>query len=177
MSDRESSGRSGHVARVLDDALISGLEVTFVVTNPDGTSVPSGTRIADARAYELARTRDPLRPAPEEARLEIHLIAEKARVPEVEEALIRLFDVAERDTGQSRVVADFLLAWWNAHEHGGFDVAGLFSLDTGVARDIASVVTHLSRCPSAVYADAFGHRERMARVIAAWRRQALEDAS
>ena len=37
-------------------------------------------------------------------------------------ALERLIDIAQRDTGQSRRVADFLLAWWNAGECGGFDL-------------------------------------------------------
>ncbi len=106
-------------------------------------------------------------------RLEVHLVAEKARVPEAEEALIRLFELARHDTGQSRIAADFLLAWWNADDHGGFDIAHLFSLDGAIARDIATVVTHVSRCSSAVYADAFGHQEKMLELIARWRPGAL----
>ena len=31
-------------------------------------------------------------------------------------ALDRLIGIAQRDTGQSRKVANFLLAWWNANE-------------------------------------------------------------
>jgi hypothetical protein len=34
-------------------------------------------------------------------------------------ALERLIQVAQGDTGQSRIVANFLLAWWNAEECGG----------------------------------------------------------
>ncbi len=37
-------------------------------------------------------------------------------------AFHRLVAIAQRDTGQSRRVADFLLAWWNAGECGGFDL-------------------------------------------------------
>lgn len=33
-------------------------------------------------------------------------------------ALERLITIAQRDTGQSRRVADFLLAWWNAGQCG-----------------------------------------------------------
>jgi hypothetical protein len=33
-------------------------------------------------------------------------------------ALERLIQIAQRDTGQSRKVANFLLAWWNADECG-----------------------------------------------------------
>ena len=40
------------------------------------------------------------------------------------EALARLFEVAKRDTGQSRRVASFLLAWHNAEENG----AGILSI-------------------------------------------------
>ena len=35
------------------------------------------------------------------------------------EALTRLIEIAQKDTGQSRRVADFLLAWHNAAENGG----------------------------------------------------------
>jgi hypothetical protein len=41
----------------------------------------------------------------------------KTRIPmEQAAALERLIDIAHRDTGQSRRVADFLLPWWNAGE-------------------------------------------------------------
>jgi hypothetical protein len=36
--------------------------------------------------------------------------------------LEELLAVAQRDTGQSRKVANFLLAWWYAAENGGFDL-------------------------------------------------------
>jgi hypothetical protein len=34
------------------------------------------------------------------------------------DALNRLIEIAQGDTGQCRIVADFLLAWWNADECG-----------------------------------------------------------
>ncbi|WP_456304106.1 DUF7673 family protein, partial [Acetobacter pasteurianus] len=37
-------------------------------------------------------------------------------------ALARLIKIAKGDTGQSRRVADFLLAWWNAGSCGSFDL-------------------------------------------------------
>jgi hypothetical protein len=37
------------------------------------------------------------------------------------EALMRLFAIARGDTDQSRRVADFLLAWYNAAENGAWD--------------------------------------------------------
>lgn len=42
-----------------------------------------------------------------------------------EKALARLVAIALRDTGQSRRVADFLLAWHNASENGGWNLAAL----------------------------------------------------
>jgi hypothetical protein len=46
-------------------------------------------------------------------------------------ALDRLLAHAQRDSGQSRVVADFLLAWWNSGSCGAFDLTSLWSLDRG----------------------------------------------
>ena len=45
------------------------------------------------------------------------------------EALTRLIEIAQKDTGQSRRVADFLLAWHNAAENGGWDVTDLWNVD------------------------------------------------
>ena len=42
-------------------------------------------------------------------------------------ALERLIRVAQSDTGQSRIVANFLLAWWNAAECGGFDLTDVWA--------------------------------------------------
>jgi len=56
-------------------------------------------------------------------------------------ALARLLAIAKTDTGQARRVADFLLAWHNAEENGGWDPVDLWQLDTGIAQDIL-LVTH-----------------------------------
>lgn len=152
------------------DAIASGLPTSLVVTSSDGATIPSGTAIVDARAFRLSsQPEDRSRSAPEHARIEIHLIAEKAGVPEVQEAISRLIEVALSDTGQSRICADFLLSWWDTAEHGAFAVSDLFSLDSALARDVATVVTYLSRCSAAIYADSFGHQENMAAVAARWR--------
>lgn len=44
-------------------------------------------------------------------------------------ALEKLLNVAHEDTGQGRRVANFLLAWWNAEVHGGFDITDLANVD------------------------------------------------
>lgn len=78
-------------------------------------------------------------------------------------AFERLLDVAERDTHQSRKVRRFILAWWNAAEHGGFDPADLFSLDTSIAQDIASIVYWLANAPAGEYPTAY--RSRIEKII------------
>src|SRR5580698_379801 len=60
------------------------------------------------------------------------------------EALTRLIEIAQKDTGQSRRVADFLLAWHNAAENGGWDVTDLWNVDQSIADDMFTVL-HLSR--------------------------------
>jgi hypothetical protein len=56
------------------------------------------------------------------------------------EALGRLCAIARRDTGQSRRVANFLLAWHNAEENGGWDPTDLWNVDTAVAEDLLIVL-------------------------------------
>lgn len=80
-------------------------------------------------------------------------------------AVDRLFEIAASDTGQSARVARFLMAWWNGTDLGHFPIADLFGVDTAIANDIATVITWLGRHPGAVYADAFGRRADMERLI------------
>jgi hypothetical protein len=42
--------------------------------------------------------------------------------------------------GQSRRVANFLLAWHNAEENGGWDPTDLWNLDSTVAEDLLTVL-------------------------------------
>ena len=66
-------------------------------------------------------------------------------------ALERLMAIAQRDTGQSARVANFLLAWWNAAECGGFDLTDAWSLDEAIwldaARSTFGLATRLSEYP------------------------------
>ena len=56
------------------------------------------------------------------------------------EALGRLIHVARKDTGQACCVADFLLAWHNAEENGGWDPVDLWSVDAAIADDMLLVL-------------------------------------
>lgn len=59
--------------------------------------------------------------------------------PEQQSALERLIDHAQSDTGQSRRAANFLLAWWNAGDNGGFDLTDLWGVDSAIAADMQTV--------------------------------------
>ncbi len=56
------------------------------------------------------------------------------------EALGRLVPIARTDTGQARRVANFLLAWHNAEENGGWDPVDLWTVDESIADDILTVI-------------------------------------
>ena len=82
-------------------------------------------------------------------------------------ALERLIEVAHRDTGQSRKVANFLLAWWNAQECGGFDPTDLWNVDRSIAEDMLTVFGLLIHCIN--YPDTLGYGSDFAALIRAWR--------
>jgi hypothetical protein len=82
-------------------------------------------------------------------------------------ALRRLIAIARSDTGQSRRVANFLLAWWNAETCGGFDLTDLWSLDDEVGEDITTIVKFVSR--NNWYPDKFVPRADIMCVIRVWR--------
>jgi hypothetical protein len=70
-------------------------------------------------------------------------------------ALQRLIRIARSNTGQSRIVAGFLLAWWNAEECGGFDLTDLWGVDTSIAADMLRVFALLAECQQ--YPDTLGY--------------------
>ncbi len=87
--------------------------------------------------------------------------------PEEHEALLRLLQIAVRDTGQSRRVADFLLAWWNAGSCGGYDITTAWGLDDNIVQDVITVFALAARSNS--YPDTLGYEEDFKQVVRAWR--------
>ncbi len=87
-------------------------------------------------------------------------------------ALVRLLEVATTDTGQARRVADFLLAWWNAGQCGGFDLTHLWQLDDELARAIQVVIGVIARTRR--YPDTLGYGPAFEAVVAAWRPELLD---
>lgn len=88
-------------------------------------------------------------------------------------ALERLLVIAQGDTGQSRKVADFLLAWWNSGSCGAFDLTILWSLDEAIQKDMVTVFAMIGRV--ARYPDTLGYTTEFKAVISAWRPE-LQDA-
>ncbi|KXV21952.1 hypothetical protein AD933_00710 [Acetobacter malorum] len=84
-------------------------------------------------------------------------------------ALARLIKIAKGDTGQSRRVADFLLAWWNAGSCGSFDLTSLWALDRAIVEDMTVVFGLIGQAGN--YPDqldpALG--QEFAAIIAQWR--------
>jgi|TARA_R110000868_G_scaffold252125_2_gene508801 hypothetical protein len=85
------------------------------------------------------------------------------------QALDRLFDLAASDTGQARRAANFLLAWWNAQDNGGFDLADLFGVDHAVAADMAVVFIYLGGHHGAIYPDQLGYEDKIIALVHQWR--------
>jgi hypothetical protein len=88
------------------------------------------------------------------------------------EAIERLLRIAQSDTGQSRLVADFLLAWWNAGTCGGFDITATWGLDGAVVEDLLKILRLAARSNS--YPDAFGYRDQFEASVRSWRPQLVE---
>lgn len=82
-------------------------------------------------------------------------------------ALERLLRIARGDTGQARRVANFLLAWHNAEENGGWDPVDMWSLDDAIADDMLAVLRLVRE--SHRYPDALGFADEIAAVWRIWR--------
>src|SRR5262245_12055312 len=55
-------------------------------------------------------------------------------------SVARLMRIPMGDTGQCRRVADFLLAWHNAQENGGWDPTDLWNVDAAMAEDMLNAL-------------------------------------
>jgi len=87
-------------------------------------------------------------------------------------AVRRLVKIAQGDTGQSRRVADFLLAWWNAGSCGSFDLTELWAVDGEIADDMVAVFRLVADRHE--YPTAYGLGEDFEQIVAAWRPELLK---
>jgi len=83
-------------------------------------------------------------------------------------AISRLLVVARSDTGQAGRTADFLLPWWNGPDNGHFPILHLCNCDATIAEDMLIVMAYLAQEPT-VYADAWGYRDTMVKLVERWR--------
>ncbi|VEF10852.1 Uncharacterised protein [Pseudomonas fluorescens] len=117
---------------------------------------------ADKRLYALPELGSP---AP------IHPFAKNATLEPVldmatQSALEHLLALAERDTMQSRKVANFLLAWWNATENGGFDFADLHGLNAHTVSSCSAVFSWIGQ--NAATPEAIGYAPRFRALALKW---------
>lgn len=91
----------------------------------------------------------------------------KAMTDHERAAFERLLKIARSDTGQSRRVAAFILAWWNADSLGGFDLTDLFSVDHAIAADMGTMFICLGRQSQAFYPEEY--QTEIEALIQAWR--------
>ncbi|WKA31577.1 DUF7673 family protein [Bradyrhizobium roseum] len=87
----------------------------------------------------------------------------------VSDALERLVKIAHGDTGQSRLVADFLLAWWNPSRDGGFHLTDLWNVDQAICDDMMVVFAYIAK--SHCYPDGLGVGPDFEAIVLRWRRQ------
>ncbi|WP_210433212.1 DUF7673 family protein [Vreelandella massiliensis] len=90
--------------------------------------------------------------------------------PSSKTALEALISVAQTDTGQAKVCADFLLAWHNPDENGGFAITDLWGLDAELADACTKVFQWL--CEHSVYPDELGYGDEMKLIWTRWRSHA-----
>jgi hypothetical protein len=84
------------------------------------------------------------------------------------QAIDRLVKIALGNTGQSARVANFLLAWWNAGDNGGFDFTDLWNVDLQIAQDMLVVFALIANCRH--YADHYGFEDEFRQLVTQWRR-------
>ncbi len=86
---------------------------------------------------------------------------------ETQIALSRLVALAMDDTGASKAAANFLLAWWNAADLGGFDLTQLWLLDDRTATDMIQVFAFVAR--NNLYPDVVMDRAEIQALVRRWR--------
>jgi hypothetical protein len=82
-------------------------------------------------------------------------------------AFERLLTVAATSTTEGKRAADFLLAWWNAGNCGGFDFTNVWGVEGPMAADMVTVFAYFLRVKP--YPSDLGYYEKFQAVIARWR--------
>lgn len=86
-------------------------------------------------------------------------------------AIERLIAAARGDTHQSRYAANFLLAWWNAKDLGGFDLTDMWGVDEAISDDMVTVFRFISRHNE--YPSSYSFRSEFEDLVHRWRAHLL----
>lgn len=135
------------------------------VISPEQTA-DLGRLWGDEAEKRLHALPEPGAPAPTQSFAK-NTSAEQVINSSIQTALEQLLALAERDTVQSRKVANFLLAWWNASENGGFDLADLYGLNGQSASACAAVFTWVAQCGATP--ESLGYNARFKALALKWR--------
>jgi len=82
-------------------------------------------------------------------------------------AVERLLAFAMGKGLQNSIVADFLLAWWDAERFGRFDLQRTVALNDTSLEDIAALSTFVARY--ATHPEALGYGQQFNAIIRKWR--------
>lgn len=82
-------------------------------------------------------------------------------------ALKRLIKLAKGDDGQAKLVANFLLAWWDGQALGSFDPTDMWGMDASTQDDVILVLCLIANLHQ--YPDAFGFGDDVRAVVKKWR--------
>jgi len=81
-------------------------------------------------------------------------------------ALERLLAFAVGKGLQNKIVADFLLAWWDADRYGRFDLQRTVALNEAFLEDVAAVSTFVAHSPA--HPESLGYAEQFNAIIRKW---------
>ncbi|NPD70350.1 hypothetical protein HN018_28190 (plasmid) [Lichenicola cladoniae] len=82
-------------------------------------------------------------------------------------AIRRLLDLARGNTHQCRYAANFLLAWWNAGDCGGWDLTDLWAVDDTIAHDMLAVAAFIAA--NHEYPTSYGLGAEFEALVVQWR--------
>lgn len=94
--------------------------------------------------------------------------------PEAGAALDRLLTMAKGDTGGAKLVADFLLNWWDG-AHGAWTMVDITNVDPETSEDMLTIIAFLAQS-GVHYADTWGRKNDMAVLMEMWNWKGCNDA-